>query len=215
MRWDFYEISAEFTVIISAEERIVLVKAVADEEYIDYYDDWWDPGDQDQWRTEVRKAVELGDDAFFERFYINFVVNEVGTWDSDDKLNTLEALFDEARREVDKGANDIMVAFTNQDIRGNRREWGLWGGYTGGTLGLAERLGDDVIVVLVAGYLIRFVHQHEYSHLFGAPDHDQDAVCIMAANYNPQVVRRRITIWCDSCYSIISANKWRSFEPID
>jgi hypothetical protein len=230
MRWDFYEISAEFTITVAPEERIVSVYAVADEEYISFYDDWWNPWDRDQWKSEVRKAVELGDDNFEKEFNINFIVKEIGAWDSDDNLNSIYSLFDEARREVNKGTNDVMIAFTNQDVKEATRErwygkpWWRKSVYIEGTLGLTEMFllpdgkiipGDDVIVLLVRGDLTRFVHQHEYSHLFGAPDHDQNVRCIMSANYNDWVTRHLYTEWCDSCYSIINNNKWRSFDSID
>ncbi|MGQ9515596.1 MAG: M12 family metallo-peptidase, partial [Thermoproteota archaeon] len=208
MGWDFYEISAKFTITVTLKERIVSVYAVADEEYRDFFDDWWNPWDEDQWKSEVRKAVELGDDNFEKRVGINFVLKEIGTWNSDDSLDSIYALFDEARREVNKGANDVMIAFTNQDVKDAEREglgkpWWRPPAYIGGTLGLAELLGDDVIVLLVKSELLRFVHQHEYSHLFGAPDHNEEVMCIMSANYNVRVVRLRYTEWCDSCYSVI------------
>jgi hypothetical protein len=196
------------TQIENGGERQVSVLAVADEEYIDCYDDWWDPWDQDQWKSEMVKAVELGDNAFEREFQINFVVKEIGTWDSDDNTHDLYKLFDEVRREIDKGTNDVMVAFTNQDIKGNVRENLFWGPYTGGILGLAEGLGDDIIVVLAKDQIIDNVHQHEYSHLFGAPDHGNvmQINCIMSYAWS-----LKINDWCGDCYSTISAKKWREF----
>jgi len=109
------------------------------------------------------------------------------------------------------------VAFTNQNIEGNIREKLFWGPYTGGVLGYAEGenlgtaeaiLGDDIIVVLVKNEYIDNVHQHEYSHLFGAPDHGdvKEIRCIMSYAW-----AMKINDWCSDCYSTISANKWREF----
>ena len=202
-------IATVFSISTVSDDREVSVLAVADEEYVDYWDDWWDPWDQDQWRSEVRQAVELGDDAFEREFGINFVVKDTGTWDSDDGVDELTRLFDEVRREVDKGTNDVMVAFTNQDVEGClRTRFFLGGPYFWGTLGYAEASGDDVIVLLVEDTNTDNVHQHEYSHLFGAPDHDgaPGIRCIMSYDWVMQ-----INDWCNECYSTINANKWREF----
>lgn len=218
------------------EERTVSVYAVADEEYIDYYDDWWNPWDQDQWKSEVVRAVELGDDAFEREFQINFVVKEIGTWDSDDRTNSLYELGVEAIREVDKGVNDVMVAFTNQDVKEAKRErwwekpWWKKSAYVSGILAFADGenlgteeaiLGNYIIVLLLKDQFIDNVHQHEYSHLFGAPDHcwylssgemqcdpvsDPSTPCIMRYDW-----AMRTNNWCSSCYSTISTNKWREF----
>ena len=54
------------------------------------------------------------------------------------------------------------------------------------------------------------VHQHEYSHLFGASDHDrcgeEGIRCIMTYDW-----AYKINEWCRDCYSKIIANKWREF----
>ncbi|GAI30338.1 unnamed protein product, partial [marine sediment metagenome] len=117
-------------------------------------------------------------------------------------------LFNEVTREIDKGTNDVMVAFTGQ------LSW-----WTTPYHGLAEGdnlctekpvLGDDVIVVRVPSFWVDNVHQHEYSHLFGAPDHDvcdgKEIRCIMSYDW-----AYKINEWCNDCYSKIIANKWRTF----
>ncbi|MEM3713266.1 MAG: hypothetical protein QXR97_07000 [Thermoproteota archaeon] len=50
------------------KERIVSVYAAADKEYMNHYDDWWNPWDQDEWKIIIILAVELGDDAFEREF---------------------------------------------------------------------------------------------------------------------------------------------------
>jgi len=198
MTWDFNEISAEFTITVAPEERIVSVYAAADKEYMDYYDNWWNPWDSDQWISEIRRAVELGDDAFEREFRINFIIRGIGTWDSTDGVHDYARLWEEAWREIDKGENDIKVAFTGQIMRdheGNRIP--------------GAALYDTVIVNPVRRSQVDNLHQHEYSHLFGAPDHGwvREIRCIMSYAWAWE-----INDWCTDCRSTISTNKWMEFK---
>lgn len=198
LSWNFYEIAAEFRITVIPKERIVSVYAAADEEYIDYYDDWWNPWDQEQWKSEIRKAVELGDNAFEKEFKINFIITDIGTWDSTDGVHDYAKLWDEAWREIDKGTNDIKVAFTGQEMRKGKHK----------VLGAA--MYDTVIVNPVRNVFVDNLHQHEYSHLFGAPDHTDPAIkCIMT--YNSEDWVWKINTWCSSCHSTIKENKWKQF----
>ena len=189
-------VAAVFSVSATdSPEREVSVLAVADEEYVAHFDQGWNPWDQDQWKSEVVKAVELGDNAFEKEFKINFVVKEIGTWDSDDRVQTLLELFDEVRAEVNKGSNDVMVAFSDQV-----EPWPH--------PGYAEALGDATIVVPVPFWQTDNLLQHELSHLFGAPDHGNVAGirCIMSYYWS-----WRINDWCADCRSTIIINKMRQF----
>lgn len=184
-------VSTVFSVITSPQERIVTVYAAADKEYIQSYDRWWYPWDEDDWKLQIRKSVELGDDAFEREHQINFVVKEIGTWDSTDDVTDSSKLFAEAWREIDKGANDIKIAFTGQNM-----------GDVGGVAG-----GDTVIVTPILDIFLDNLHQHEYSHLFGAEDHDPGYGnwCVMSYAWF------LFTNNWDTESSTIANNKWKEF----
>jgi len=186
--------------VSSAElpQRDVSVRAAADEEYVARFDQARDPYDQDQWKSEVKKAVALGNKAFLEEFNINFVVNDTVMWDSNDNTTDLRILFSEARQEVDKGDKDILVIFTAQ-----------LGSNYGGPIGIANKiLGDSMIVIHRSSLFMDNLMQHEFSHIFGAPDHGDDSskYCIMSYSYVDFTNQ-----WCGDCHSTIMSNKLRGF----
>lgn len=183
------------------KERIVSVYAAADKEYMNYYDDWWNPWDQDEWKIIIILAVELGDDAFEREFRINFLIKEIGTWDSTDDENDYVKLWWEAWREIDKGMNDIKIAFTGQSMY-------QYGGIIPMPVAGAA-MYDTVIVTPQFLFFEDNLHQHEYSHLFGAPDHNPGILdwCVMSYTWGFFTNN-----WCSECRSIIASNKWISFR---
>ena len=195
-------VAAVFSVS-SAElpQRDISVRAAADEEYVARFDQARDPYDQDQYKSEMKKAVAQGNKAFLEEFKINFVVNNTVTWDSDDNTTDLRILFNEARLEVDKGSNDVLVIFTGQIDY-------LKAYFSGSPIGLAFRPEASIMVIHRSSLFMDNLMQHEFSHIFGAPDHGDDAskYCIMSYSY-VDITNH----WCGECHSTIMTNRLRGF----
>lgn len=179
-----------------APQRDISVLAAADEEYVAKYDDPRDPYDQDQWQSEMKKAIALGNKAFVKEFKINFVVKDTIKWDSDDTATSMYTLLYEARREINKGTNEVRVVFTDQL-------------HPPDASGLGSDLSDDIILVVCEPWFWQDnLLQHELSHLFNAPDHGWalGIHCIMSYDWTWFT-----NDWCGDCHSTIMINKMRQF----
>lgn len=148
------DISAAVTV------HSVFFRAAADDEWRAFYGG--------NWLTEARSRVEAADNAMYSQFGIDFVYHSSFIYDSAPDTtraicNSSNDLLDELVAKVPRGSADVVAGFTNNAATGvgcavgNHTLMKLHGSTT------AQRVAN-----------VWKTAQHEFSHLFGAPDRYPD-----------------------------------------
>lgn len=164
--------------------REATLKVVVDEEFRHGYDG----------PSVLPRIIGRVSDRFHEKFGISFIVEEYGTWRSDNSRHTLFDMLDDLRRKTGKAGCDIVLGITGQSL--NEGQYAGMASYMTGYVLLREppfqALRSDVL-------------EHELAHLFGAVDlREPGSIMDMARignDYNEFLER------------IISLNRERSFEP--
>lgn len=154
-----------------------------------------------------------------DRFYIfdiYFSPAEYTFWDSADDPESYNEMMDEVLAETNfnnQGYKWVLIAFTGQGIPG---AWGVCDWAYGAVLVEHAYLNG-------VGQATDNILQHELSHLYDAPDHDEaDLDCVMN-NYDYwigfpwyyKVPTALVTAnWCDDCKTVINENNdwWGSWQ---
>lgn len=108
---------------------------------------------------ETRKWVNAASQFFEKNFGVDFQVDELKSWNSDNSKGTFSGLIQNLYEKMDRGESDIVLGFTGQ-IRGESEVSGV----------ASYRHGYALVKRMKNEYLIRVTVVHEFCHLFGAVD---------------------------------------------
>jgi hypothetical protein len=167
--------------------------AVADQEYRDYYNRWWD---KDNYKNWINRSVDGASVYFMDEFDIKLKVVEISedVWNSDDALDThdIYRLLEDGMTEYhwinDKKGMDTLMAFTGKDpnyegvaskvnktvvVQIPEISDPQINSYVVGIklLGKWPNIPDDITNYGVQYYWDSYLIQHEVSHVFGAHDY--------------------------------------------
>lgn len=145
--------------------RIVKVKIIADENCIKK---------NKKWEDRIRKRFNLVSEDFEKLFGIKFIINNVGTWDSNDKnvetwdqytrIRFARKQWAELRKKVRREDNDMVVAFTSQNLGGFLLRHAFGYVSVGARYVLIKEYNTFLDWQLIGGL------KHELAHVFGAID---------------------------------------------
>ena len=160
--------------------------------------DYWYP-----WKDLAYIIVSMGVYGFYENFKIDMKIASYNIWNPP----TLE---------VDNLLSMMYCSLSNQQLDTEPKEIFLF--LTGGDLYDAIWVGGRIVDIIdimgfappaelwywgcVAAEISVIAVQHEISHLYGCPDHEEPVDCVM---YAPGETED----WCQSCKDTIWSNKFR------
>lgn len=176
------------------------------------------------WDEYAAKQLERGDEFLVEYFGIDIRILGFENWDSDDSLNSMEDLWYELESETSQYLNQRYVG-----------EW--WTDNVDAIVGITSQVDpqpaglapnpsqlDDGRIFTLLNWQVHWADdnlvQHEFSHLYYAPDHYSDC-CAMAyhEHFRLWIVEDSIWWvcnyvdcgyltyhWCGSCYTLIQSN---------
>jgi hypothetical protein len=136
----------------------VYARVTGDEEWRSFYGA--------NWMSEAEARMEAADNAMFSQFGIDFVELNFWAWDSaPDSSRPIcnTGLLEELVADVPRGSADVVVGYTNNTTSGT--------GCSVGNHTLVKLHGSTTASRI---FNVWTTSQHEFSHLFGAPDRYPD-----------------------------------------
>ncbi|MDW7775206.1 MAG: hypothetical protein SCH39_02580 [Methanosarcinales archaeon] len=186
---------------------------VVDEDFKLYYARWWN---SDLWKDISVDSINEAGEYFLNTYNVKLNISQIDDgWNSENDQRKIDFLLEEVEAETkwigskngtDNHNSDILVAFTGQDSQLLSK---LFGDY----VGIAHPSSSSVINRIPPSDFSNLV-QHEISHLFGAPDHNDSRFCIMDKTWpwplgDGQIEGNIWTTheWDYECFNIIESNK--------
>ena len=131
------------------------IKAAGDDEFRAAFPAGWD--------DKINNAIERADDEMYVQFGIDFRVNSIIAWDSwPDGTRTCSTMIDELHDEVGTGVNDTVAGYTGHQNWSDSN-----GGCSIAFYALVKRQNLDETAEKKNRWVVT---QHEYGHLYNAPD---------------------------------------------
>ncbi|MEX2548568.1 MAG: M12 family metallo-peptidase [Chloroflexota bacterium] len=135
------------------------IKAVGDDEFRAAFPAGWD--------DKINTALERADDEMYVQFGIDFRVYSIQQWDSwPDGTRTCGSFLTELQSEVGIGTGDTVAGYTAHTLWSDSS-----GGCRSGNYIIVKRQNTNETVEKKNRWVVT---QHEYGHIYGAPDRYPD-----------------------------------------